>query len=188
MRAVILAAALVLAAGQAWAEGGPAAAGQASAPGQPPAAAPASDSADPCAPLHAALAKLYHMPQRRHSTLKPESGPPGTTDYVLTADRQYIRFPNSTGWMATPLGEEDRAAMDAGLQGLTARDGTACTAAGEETVDGKKVLAFTIDDPKAHSKIHYWVAAGLVIKGVHDLAYGSSLTDTYEYDDVKAPQ
>ena len=111
MRAVILAAALALAAGQASAEG------------EPP--------ADPCAPLHAALAKLYHTPLRRHSTLKPEGGPPGTTDYVLTADRQYIRFPNSAGWMSTPLGEDDRAALDAGLEGLTARDGTACSAGGE---------------------------------------------------------
>jgi len=154
------------------------------------AAAPPPASADACAPLHAALARLYHTPLKRHSTLRPEGGEDGTTEYVLTADRQYVRFPNGGSWMSTPLGEADRAALDGGLKGLTAREGLVCTMQGEETLGSGKTRMFLIDDAEARSKIQYWVSveSGLVVKSITELAHGASLTDVYEYGDVKAPQ
>src|SRR6185312_9422092 len=145
------------------------------------AAAPAAAATpDPCAPLHEALGTLYHTPLKHSSLLRRTNGQETTTEYVLTAERQYTRFLNSTDWMSTPLGEADRAALDAALEGLSARPGLVCTEGGEETVDGKRAKIFLIDDAQAHSSIRYWVAEGRVIRSVTALA-GASLTDTYSY-------
>ena len=152
------------------------------------AAAPAEE---PCAKLYDALAKLHHTPQRHSSTLHPEGdGPDGTTEYVQTEDRQYVKFPFAQSWSSTPLGEADRAAMDAGLNAITApAEGRVCNATGEETLGGEPAHVFVIRDEHARSDTRYWVSVktGLLVKRFTALSHGASLTDTYAYDDVKAP-
>jgi hypothetical protein len=152
----------------------------------PSAAAPAEDA---CAPLHAALARLYHVPLRHKSVFRRTDGQEKTTEYVLTGDRQYTRFPDSEGWIATPLGEADRAVLDDGLKNLTAREGLVCAAEGQEMLGAETTARFLIDDEQAHTKTSYWVGSGLVLKSVIGFAHGgASLTDTYDYTDVKAPR
>jgi len=158
------------------------------------AAAPqaAASAGDVCAPLHAALARLYHTPLRHSATRQPEGGrPAGTTEYVLTGDRQYMKFPSATAWMSTPLGEADRAALDDGVKAMTApAEGRSCSAAGEEALAGEPMRVFLLHDEAARSDTRYWVSArtGLLVRSVMALAHGASLTDTYAYDNVKAPQ
>lgn len=146
---------------------------------------------EPCAPLHAALARLYHTPLRHKSTMHPEGdGADGTTEYVQTEDRQYVKFPFADSWSSTPLGDGDRAALDGGLKAMTGpAEGRVCTATGEAALDGAPMHTFLIQDENARSDTRYWVSAktGLLVKSITALSHGASLTDTYSYDDVRAP-